>query len=443
MEKTALKIVRETVEPCRVKLTIEVPVELVDAEFNKTFGEFHKFGKLDGFRPGKGPKAMVLRQYGTRIREEARKELVRKSIDAAIEQEKVTPETQPRLENADKLELKEGAALTLVATFDVAPEFAMPNYQGFKLQAGKAAEVSGETVDQTIKGWLQRRAEFVKAERPAQAGDMLKTSWKGVLSGEVDLAAIPEHSRYILENADGRLIMRTPEILPGAMDALLGASAGETKSFTVNFPDNYFVKPLIGKQATYTVTINEVQAPELPEIDDKIAKDFGHETAAELKEAVAKHLASEGEQQRKDALRQQANDQLMAQTPEFPLPPAVLSRQSVDEFIRLFNNEIRGGRKENEVMGEQEKLMAQAKANVIQQLRRSYILRAIAKTEKLSVSQDELSNAMVSLAQMQNVAPQVLYKRLQESGRIHDLYEHLLMNKTLDQIVSQCKVSEK
>ena len=443
MEKAALKIVRETVEQCRVKLTIEVPVEQVNTEFNKTVGEFHKFGKLDGFRPGKAPKTMIMRQYGSRIREEACKELVRKSIDAAIAQEKITPETQPRLENADKLELKEGAALTLVATFDVAPEFAMPNYKGFKLQAGKTAEISGETVDQTIKGWLQRRAEFVKAERPAQAGDMLITNWQGTLAGEVDLAAIPEHSRYILENTAGRLIMRTPEILPGAMAALLGASAGDTKTFPVNFPDNYFVKPLAGKQASYTVTITEVQAPELPEIDDKIAKDFGHETAAELKEAVAKHLATEGEQQRQETLRQQANEQLMAQTPQFPLPPAVLSRQSVDEFIRLFNNEIRGGRKENEVMGDQEKLMAQAKANVTQQLRRSYILRAIAKAEKLSVSQDELSNAMVSLAQMQKVTPQVLYKRLQDSGRINDLYEHLLMTKTLDQVASQCQVSAK
>jgi trigger factor len=443
VEKAALKIVRETVEPCRVKLTIEVPVQQVDAEFAKMFGEFHKFGKLDGFRPGKAPKAMVLRQFGARIREEARKELVGKTVEAAIEQEKLTPETQPRLENGDKLELKEGSPLNLTVTFDIAPEFPLPDYRNFQLQAGKPAEVTGESVDQFIKNLLQRRAEFSKVERPAQAGDMLKTSWKGTLAEAVDLAAIPEHSRYILENADGRLIMRTPEILPGAMDALIGSQAGDTKTFAVNFPANYFIKPLAGKQASYTVTVNEVQAPDVPEIDDKVAKDFGHETAADLKEAVAKHLANEEEQNRKEQLRNQVNNLLMAQVAQFPLPPAVVSRQSVDEFIRLFNNEIRNGRKENEVMAEQEKLMAQAKANIECQLRRSYILRAVAKAEKLSVSHDEISSAMASLAQMQQVTPQVLYKRLSDSGRIHDLYEHLLMNKTLDQVAGQCKTAGK
>ncbi len=439
MEKAALKIVRETVEPCRVKLTIEVPVQQVDAEFAKMFGEFHKYGKLDGFRPGKAPKAMVLRQFGGRIREEARKELVRKAVDAAIEQEKLTPETQPRLENGDKLELKEGAPLTVAVTFDVAPEFPLPDYKKFTLQTGKSAEVTGESVDQFIKNLLQRRAEFSKVERPAEAGDMLKTSWKGTLAEAVDTAAIPEHSRYILENADGRLIMRTPEILPGAMDALTGAKAGETKTFAVNFPANYFIKPLAGKQASYTVTINEVQAPQIPEIDDKVAKDFGHDTAAGLKDAVAKHLANEEEQNRKEQLRNQVNNLLMAQVAEFPLPPAIISRQSVDEFIRLFNNEIRNGRKENEVMAEQEKLMSQAKANIQCQLRRNYILRAVAKAEKITVSNEELSSALASLAQMQNVAPKTLYKRLEESGRIHDLYEHLLANKTLDQVAGACK----
>ncbi len=443
MENAALKIARETVEPCRVKLTIEVPVQQVDAEFAAMSGEFHKFGKLDGFRPGKAPKAMVLRQFGARIREEARKELVRKSVEAAVKQEKLTPETQPRVENTEQLDLKQGAPLTVVVTFDVAPEFALPDYKGFTLQTGKTAEVNGESVDQFIKNLLQRRAEFVKVDRPAQAGDMLRAAWKGTLAEAVDTAAIPEHSRYILESADSRLVMRTPEILPGAMEALIGSKAGDSKTFTVNFPDGYFIKPLAGKQASYTVTVNEVQAPELPEIDDKVAKDFGHETAAELKDAVAKHLANEEEQGRKEQLRNQVNNMLMAAVTEFPLPPAMLSRQSVDEFIRLFNGEIRNGRKEGEVMAEQEKLMAQAKANVSCQMRRSYILRAVAAIEKVTVPHEELSSAITSLAQMQQTTPKTLYKRLEESGRIHELYEHLLMNKTLDVVAGKCKVVAK
>ena len=440
MEQATLNVRREMVEACRVKLSIEVPAETVQKTFAKILGDFRKHGRIDGFRPGKTPEALLRRHYGKRMQEEAQRTLIQETTDAAVKQEKLAAETQPRLEDAATVQLRDGAAFSYTVTFDVAPEVTLPDYRAFNVSRAEAA-VPETTVDQTIQEWIQRRASFTKTEREAHAGDMLKVSWFGTLTEPLPAGEeVPERSRYILENQDGWLIMKSPEIIPGATEAMLGAKAGEERTFKVVFPDNYFVKPLIGRSASYSVIVKEVQEPEQVQLTDEVAKQYGHKDAGEMKTAVASYLGREAEMKQREAMRRELMEQLL-KVPEFPLPPAVLGRQEIDTFVRLYNEELRNGRKDAEVQADQEKLMAKAKGIARQDLRRHYILNAVAELEKIGVSYEDLGNAVTTMAKMQNTAPKALYKQLEESGRLGALFEHLRETKTVDHLLTICKIN--
>ena len=436
MESDSIKILREVVEPCRIKLSIEVKVEEVRKAFASCLTEFKKVGRVDGFRPGKTPQALLVRRYGSRIKEEAQRTLIREATTQAIKSEDVVPETSPRLENEDKLVLQEDAAFAFAVSFDVAPAFPLPTYKGITISQASAA-VDDQAVNQTIDLMLRRRTSFQSVERPAEAGDMLKACWRGVIQDAP--AELPENLRFILDNPNGWLALRKPEIIPGVSDLLAGVKVGDEKTLTVTFPEGYFEKELIGKTATFTVKVLEVHGAIVPVLTDELAKEMGHKDSADMKTAVRGYLAHEEERRQQDGLRQQVLNAVM-QVPDFPLPPAILSRQTVDEFVNQYNAELRAGKKEQEVQPQQEKMMEQAKQSAQMNLRRRYVLTAIAKEEKITVDSEELSKAVMHIAEYQHIAPKVLYSRLEQNGRLSDLHDQLLESKTLDKVLSYCTV---
>jgi trigger factor len=410
----------------------------VRAVFEQNVTEFRKHGRVAGFRPGKAPRDLVVRHYGKRIREETEREVVRTATEQALAQEKIQPETAPRLEENAGTPFREDAAFTFAISFDVAPEFPLPNYRGLVLKR-TAVAVDDAQVDKTIQGWLERRTSYQTVARAAQAQDLLKVAWKGQLhDAGVELA---EAAKFFLDNPDGWLPLRPPEIIPGAMAATLGRQAGDEVTFEATFPEDCFEKSLAGKSATYTLRILEVQAPQVPELTDDLAKEMGHKDSAEMRGAVRDYLRSQGENRQRDSLRQQLLQALL-QVPEFPIPPTVLTRETVQEFVALFNAALRSGRKEAELHAEQDQIMAEARTRAQARLRRSFVLRAVATAEKIELSQDEFATAVATFARMQNQTPQVFLRRVEENGRLGELHEQLRESKTLDHLLTLSTVED-
>jgi trigger factor len=435
-----LSIQRENPEPCQVKLTVQVPAETVHHSFAGVLGGFKKHAKIPGFRPGKTPETVVRRHFGSRLQEEARRELLEQMTDAALKQLSIHPETSPRLVEPEKLDYRENAAFTFAVSFDVEPEIALPDYTRFNVDCAETT-VSEADVEATIRNWVQRRAAYQVVERPAQAGDMLKVSWKANLAEPLPAdTPLPEQSNYLLENADGWLLLKAPEIIPGATAGMEGAATGEERHLAVTFPADYFVKALAGRQATYSIKVKEVQEPETVQLTDELATQYGHKDAADMKSAVAAHLKREAEHQGRDAMRKQVLAQLL-QAPEFPLPPQVLARQEINTFVRLFNEELRNGRKQEDVQAQQDALMEKAKGLAREEMRRHYLLAAVAKTAGINVSYDELTNAVDMMARMQRLSAKAMYQQLESSGRLGALYEHLRENKVVDHLLATCTLN--
>ena len=430
----AVNVVREEPAPCRLKLNIEIPLQAVKDTIALAEGEFRKHARIPGFRPGKSPRALLWRHYGPKIFDEAKDRLVRIGLRRALEQEKLTPETYPVVDNEETLKVNENDSFVFAAQFDVAPAFELPDYKTLKVEDGPA-EVKDDQVEDAIKGMLENLTSYAKVERAAVQGDLLKASYHGRLTDES--APVPETSKYLLAAEKTWIALREPEIIPGVIGALVGAEAGSRHIHTVTYPADFYDKALAGQTVTYTFEVLEVQAASVPALDDEVAKRLGAETADDARRRVRQNLEARQQVSRDRGRREQIVNQLLEKV-EFGVPPATLARETYDILVQLYQNEARRGQapQGDEAKERLQALRGQAEGYAHQRLRRHYLLSRIADAENIKISGPELEATLSVMAGAHNLSVKSLQRRLQESGRLGELVDSMREEKTLEKLLA-------
>src|SRR5438309_4069304 len=262
-------------------MTIEVPVETVDATYERVLNRLASRAKLEGFRPGRAPRALVEARLGpAAIREEVVETIVPEVIRQALEEKSIDPIDNPDVE---VVELERGRPAKLKATVSVMPEV--------KLGDAKALDVTMPTVEVTDE-MLERRldvvrepmAEITPVEREARAGDVAVID----IEVEVDGRVIESESRKSTEAE-----VKEGVLLPELLAVLPGTFVDETREASVSFPETYSNPELAGKQATIRVTLRGVKEKVLPQLDDALAKSMTNgkqETADAYRSAVRQEL---------------------------------------------------------------------------------------------------------------------------------------------------------
>lgn len=433
-----LNVVRTETEPCRLKLDIEVPTARVDEVFAETIRLFNRSARIPGFRPGKTPEKILRNRFRKEIADEVKQRLLRDCGKEALEQENVSPETNPRVENEEAVQAIEGETFVFAVAFDVAPEFELPEYKGIKVSRDISA-VGDESVQEVISGWLQQRASYGRVERAAEEGDLLKVSYQGVLpDGEEEP---PETVRFLLDQQETWLALREPELLPGATAVLAGVEEGDSREATIEFPEDYAEKTLAGKSVTYAFEVLEVHAAVVPELTDDLAREVGAESADQVRERVRENLVDEHQRNQNRAVREQIVRAVMDGL-DLDLPPSLLRRETHEALRSLYEREARSGQTPDDVQGRQQELMDQASAVARQHLARQYVLRKIAEAEEIEVEPHDLNVAVASLAQMQSVTPRVMVRRLRDSGRLGDVLSGVRESKVVDHLLELADVTE-
>jgi len=428
-----VNVVREEPAPCRLKLDIEVPAEAVKSVQALVEGEFRKQARVPGFRPGKTPRPLLWRHYGEKIREEVKDRLVRLGVRRALEQEKLTPETYPVLDNEEALTVSDTESFVFSVQFDMAPQFALPDYKQVKVEDAPV-EVKEDQVEDVIKGMLERLTSFAKIERAAVQGDLLKASYHGRLADES--VAVPEAAKYLLAAEQTWIALREPEIIPGVIGALAGAEAGSRHVHTTTFPADFYDRAIAGQTVTYTIEVHEVHAPNVPELDDATAKRLGAENADGARRRVRESLESRQQAARDRARRDQVVGQLLEKV-DFGVPPALLARETYDILTQLYQNDVRRGAVPEGDAGKEhiQQLRGQAESYARQRLRRHYLLTRIAEAEGIKVEPAEIQATLETMSAAHNLSLKALQRRLQESGRLGDLIDGLLDDKTLNRLL--------
>jgi trigger factor len=245
------------------RLSVAVPMSEIEQEVDARLKRLTRTVKMHGFRPGKVPLKVVERQYGPQVRQEVLGETLQKTFGEAVRQQNLKIAGFPRF---DPKPPAEGASdFEYSATFEIYPEVRIGDIAGATISRPQL-EVSDAEVDRTLEIMRKQRVTFETADRPAENGDRVTLSYTGRIDGAEFAGGKAENQHIVL--GEGRL-------LEDFEKQLAGMKAGETKTFEMRFPDDYHGKDVAGKTATFDLSVSEVAAPKLPEIDVEFAKSLG------------------------------------------------------------------------------------------------------------------------------------------------------------------------
>lgn len=255
----------ETLGSLQRKLNITVPMADIDTEVQSRLKRLTRTVKIDGFRPGKVPLTVVVKQFGPQVRQEVLGDTLQKTFGDAVTQQNLRVAGYPKFDAAPPAD---GASdFSYSATFEVYPEVVVGDVT--KASVTRATlDVSEAEIDKTLEIMRKQRVSFEAADRAAENGDRVTMDYVGTIDG-VEFAGGKSQDQSVVLG-DGRFLPEFEKSLPGM-------KAGESKKFDLKFPDDYAGKEVAGKTAVFEVTVKAVAAPKLPAIDAEFAKSLGVE----------------------------------------------------------------------------------------------------------------------------------------------------------------------
>ena len=422
--------------PCKKQLRIEIDAEAVNAKFDSVAKDFRRHAHLPGFRPGKAPLANVMRSYGDKIGEEAKRTLMSDSYAKALKENGIRPVIMPEVE---ELQFGHGKPFQYLATLEVTPAFELPEYNGLEVEKERRT-VTGADIDKALDTLREQRVSYTDVDRPAGEDDFIVVNFTGTIDDKpiTDLVKV---ARGLTEQKNYWLNAKHNPLIPGIVEALIGSGKDDKKTVTVTIPNDFIYEELVGKEARYEIEIVQVKEKSLPELDDKFAKGFGAESMDKLREGVEKDLKNELEYSQKKSVRNQCVDKLLDAV-NCDLPETIVNeatRVGVHNIVQ--QNHQRGVGKE--VIDEnKDRIYANAKADAEVRVKANYILSKIAEKEGIKVTDQELSRQVAAMATQQKVKPQKLAQQLKDNGTIYQVQEEIMNAKVIDLLEEKAKVTE-
>ncbi|PZP22611.1 MULTISPECIES: trigger factor [Pseudomonas] len=406
------------------RMTIGVPAERIETEVNKRLQQTASRAKVAGFRPGKVPMSVIRQRYESAARQEALGDLIQSTFYEAIVEQKLNPAGAPAVE--PKV-FEKGKDLEYVATFEIFPEFQVASFDNVEIERLQA-DVADSDVDNMLDILRKQNTSFENVDRAAENGDQLNIDFVGKLDGEAFAGGSAKGTALVL--GSGRMI-------PGFEDALVGVKAGEERVITPTFPADYQNLDLAGKTAEFTVTVNSVAAPKLPELNDAFFALFGiKEGGLEgFRTEVRKNMERELRQAIKSKVKNQVMEALLASNP-VEVPKALISNE-IDRLraqaVQQFGSNIKADQLPAELFEEQ------AKRRVLLGL----VVAEVVKQFELKPDEARVREMIQEMASAYQEPEQVVswyYKNDQQLGEVRSV---VLEEQVVDTVLQKAKVTDK
>ncbi|WP_322529463.1 trigger factor [Salinicola sp. LHM] len=415
----------ETTSQIERRITVQVPAAEVDEAVAARLQDTAKRVRLNGFRQGKIPMAVVRQRYGQDVRNEVVSELMRQHYVRAITEQSLNPAGYPSIE--PKVD-QTGKDLEFVATLEVYPEIELKSIDGTVVERPKT-EITDADIDTMIETLRGQRAKFQPVERAAENGDQVKIDFQGFLGDEPFEGGAAEG--HELELGSNRFI-------PGFEEQLIGAKAGEEKRISVTFPEDYQAEHLAGQEATFKVTVHEVSAKALPEVDADFIKEFGVEDgdAEKFRAEIKSNMEREVKQAAQNRVKQQALDALQKAN-DVTVPQSLvdqetegLKRQAAQQFG--LGEDFDVSQLPNELFADQ----ARTRVKV------GLLLAEVIKQHELDASDDEIRARAEELASQYQQPEQAVEQYMQNDELKGQIKSAVLEDKAVDKLLEQAQVND-
>ncbi|MFV3377700.1 trigger factor [Pseudomonas sp. NY11226] len=406
------------------RMTIAVPAERVENEVNKRLQQTAKRAKIAGFRPGKVPMNVIRQRFEADARQEAFGDLVQASFYEAIVEQKLNPAGAPAVEPKS---FEKGKDLEFVAIFEVFPEFTVSGLESINVER-LSAEVADADLDNMLEVLRKQNTRFEAVERAAQNDDQVNIDFVGKVDGEVFAGGSAKGTQLVL--GSGRMI-------PGFEDGLVGAKAGEERVVNVTFPEDYQNLDLAGKAAEFTITVNSVSAPVLPELNEEFFAQFGikESTLEGFRAEVRKNMERELRQAIKTKVKNQVMDGLLAANP-IEVPKALLENEVNRlrvQAVQQFGGNIKPEQLSVELFEEQ------AKRRVVLGL----IVAEVVKQFELKPDDAKVREMIEEMASAYQEPEQVIAWYYKNDQQLNEVRSVVLEEQVVDTVLQKATVTDK
>jgi len=411
----------ETLDGLSRRMTLNLNPAEIEAEVSKRLAKIARNVRMDGFRPGKAPLKLVAARYSGEIRGEVLGDALQQRFTQAVQENKLNVAGYPQFAPA-----AEGA---FTATFDVFPEIKVGDVSGIKVTR-PVVEVSDADIDRTLDVLRKQRVHYHAVERAAKEGDRVHIDYAGTIAGEAFQGG---------EAKDFPVILGEGRTLKDFEGSLVGMNSGETKTFDVTFPEDYFAKELAGKTAAFTATVNSVHEAHLPEVDDALAQSLGiHEGGvATLREEIRGNLAREAKRRIQARVKEQVLNGLLEATP-FDVPAGLVAMERRALLEKAVTDLKARGMREQDIQMRDEMFEPQARRRVALGLLMDELVRA----NGITAGEDQVKALVDEFAQSYEDPSEVVAWYHQDKNRLNEARALVLEENIVNWVLERAQVTD-
>ena len=414
-------------------LKITLPAEEVNKGFKKAVAKNAGQVNIPGFRKGKAPRNIIEMHYGKEaVKQEAFELVANQCYTEALEQEKLIPVSDPKVEDSV---FEENKDMELTIKVTLKPEVKLGDYKELHVEK-EAVEVTDEAVEEQVQGLRSRHAKMVEADEGAviEKGDFAIIDFAGTVDGEPFSGG--EGKGYPLEVGSNSFI-------PGFEDQLVGLKKGDSTDVDVTFPEEYFVKELAGKQAIFKVNVQDVKRKELPELTDEyVAANSDCKTVEELRASYKERMQKAAENNAQIAYEKALIDLAVANA-EFEVPEIM-----IEDRVTQMIDEMRMSLEARKLTLEQymqysgidmKQLRERQHDAAVENVKTDLVLDAIAKAENIQVSMEDVDSELSAIASQHGATLEDVKKIIKSNGTMGLLLANILRRKAAHVIIDSAK----
>ena len=414
-------------------LKITAPAAEVNAGYKKAVQKIADQANIPGFRKGKAPRAIIEMHYGKEaVKQEAFEIVANKAYSEALDQEKLIPVSDPKVEEST---FEEGKDMELTIKVTLKPEPELGEYKGLHVEK-KEVEVTDEQVDAQIKDMMGRDAKMVVAEegKKKKKGDFAIIDFAGTVDGEPFSGG--EGKGYPLEVGSNSFI-------PGFEDQLVGLSKGDSTDVEVTFPEDYFVKDLAGKEAIFKVNIQDVKRKELPELNDEyVASKTDFKTVEELRANYKERMQKAAEANAKAEYEHELIDLAVANA-KFSVPE-IMIEDKISQMVEEMKMSLESRKMSLDMYMQYTGLdMAKIRENqrpvAEENVKTDLVLDAIAKAEDIQVDMADVDAEIAAISAQHGASPEEVKKIIKGNGTMGLLLANILRRKAAHVVIDSAK----
>ena len=426
----------EKLENSMACLTIEVPVETFEAAVEKVYKKNRGNIRMDGFRKGKAPRAMIEKVYGPEIFfEEAANDVIGDTYPDAVDECGEDVVSSPEIKVT---QIEKGKPFIYTATVALKPPVSLGKYKGVSVEKSEPVEVKDEEVEAEVNREREKNASIeTVTDRPVKDGDMIILDYEGFTDG------VPFDGG---KGEDQTLTIGSGSFIPGFEEQLVGAAIGEEKEISVTFPEQYHAEELKGKAAVFKCTVKSIREKILPEADDEFAQDVSGKDLKEWKEEIREKLLKNKEKKAQTEKENAVIDEVVKDA-AIDIPPAMLEtqkRQMLEEFGQSMRMQGLTLEQYMQFTGQTpEKVMEGFSADAEKRIRTRLTLEEIVKAEGIEATEEDLEKEFAKMAENYRTEVETIKSMFATEREKNRLKEDIAVQKAIDFVTENAKETKK